>query len=52
MKNKKFMYQTHRVIRLGRVTILIEKKQKVRRIPLQPYKAEDLGYVKPHMRLL
>jgi hypothetical protein len=24
----------------------------VRRIPLQPYQAEDLGYVKPHMRLL
>ena len=43
-------YQTHHIIRLGRVVILIEKKPKVRKVKV-PY-GHDLGYVLPTKRLI
>ena len=43
-------YQSHHIIRLGRVVILIEKKPKVRKVKV-PY-GHDLGYVLSQKRLL
>lgn len=45
-------YQTHHIIRFGRVVILIEKKPKVRKVKVKQERPENLGYVYPNVRLL
>lgn len=45
-------YQTHHIIRIGRVVILIEKKPKVRKVKVKHERPEKLGYVYPNVRVL
>ena len=45
-------YQTHHIIRIGRVVILVEKKPKVRKVKVKQEQPENLGYVYPNVRVL
>lgn len=49
---RRVRYQTHTIIRIGRVVILIEKKPKVRKVKVKQERPENLGYVYPNVRVL
>lgn len=49
---RRFEYQAHSIIRIGRVVILIEKKPKIRKLKVKKKRPENLGVISPNVRVL